>query len=58
VGVGTVATGVAKAPDVVLISGHDGTGTSPLTSPAPACRGTGLAGTQQTLCERFGDHRS
>ena len=52
-GVGTVATGVAKAhADVVLISGHDGgTGASPLTSLKHA--GTpweiGLAETQQTL---------
>jgi glutamate synthase (NADPH/NADH) large chain len=53
VGVGTVATGVAKAhADVVLISGHDGgTGASPLNSLKHA--GTpweiGLAETQQTL---------
>ncbi|HXY46105.1 MAG TPA: glutamate synthase large subunit [Acidimicrobiales bacterium] len=53
VGVGTVATGVAKAhADVVLISGHDGgTGAAPLTSLKHA--GTpwelGLAETQQTL---------
>ena len=52
-GVGTVATGVAKAhADVVLISGHDGgTGASPLNSLKHA--GTpweiGLAETQQTL---------
>lgn len=52
-GVGTVATGVAKAhADVVLVSGHDGgTGASPLTSLKHA--GTpweiGLAETQQTL---------
>ena len=32
-GVGIIASGVAKAPDVILISGHDGgTGASPLTS--------------------------
>jgi glutamate synthase (NADPH) large chain len=53
IGVGTVATGVAKAhADVVLISGHDGgTGASPLNSLKHA--GTpweiGLAETQQTL---------
>ncbi|NLH49653.1 MAG: glutamate synthase large subunit [Myxococcales bacterium] len=53
VGVGTVATGVAKArADVVLIAGHDGgTGASPLTSILHA--GTpwelGLAETQQAL---------
>ncbi|MBP2324104.1 glutamate synthase (NADPH/NADH) large chain [Kibdelosporangium banguiense] len=52
-GVGTVATGVAKAhADVVLISGHDGgTGASPLNSLKHA--GTpweiGLAETHQTL---------
>jgi glutamate synthase (NADPH) large chain len=52
-GVGTVATGVAKAhSDVVLISGHDGgTGASPLTSikHAGAPWELGLAETQQTL---------
>jgi glutamate synthase (NADPH/NADH) large chain len=53
VGVGTVASGVAKTKaDVVLISGHDGgTGASPLNSLKHA--GTpwelGLAETQQTL---------
>ncbi|HEX6873792.1 MAG TPA: glutamate synthase large subunit [Micromonosporaceae bacterium] len=52
-GVGTVASGVAKAKaDVILISGHDGgTGASPLNSLKHA--GTpwelGLAETQQTL---------
>jgi glutamate synthase (NADPH/NADH) large chain len=53
VGVGTVATGVAKAKsDVVLISGHDGgTGASPLTSlkHAGGPWELGLAETQQTL---------
>ena len=53
VGVGTVATGVAKAhADVVLISGHDGgTGASPLTSlkHAGGPWELGLAETQQTL---------
>jgi glutamate synthase (NADPH/NADH) large chain len=53
VGVGTVATGVAKAhSDVVLISGHDGgTGASPLTSikHAGAPWELGLAETHQTL---------
>lgn len=52
-GVGTVATGVAKAhADVVLISGHDGgTGASPLTSlkHAGGPWELGLAETQQTL---------
>jgi len=54
-GVGTVASGVAKAhSDVVLISGHDGgTGASPLTSIKHA--GTpwelGLAETQQVLVQ-------
>src|SRR5262249_28711756 len=52
-GVGTVATGVAKAhSDVVLISGHDGgTGASPLTSLKHAAlpRELGLAETQQVL---------
>ncbi|MGH3656113.1 MAG: glutamate synthase-related protein, partial [Micromonosporaceae bacterium] len=53
IGVGTVASGVAKAhADVVLISGHDGgTGASPMNSLKHA--GTpwelGLAETQQTL---------
>ena len=52
-GVGTIATGVAKAhADVILISGHDGgTGAAPLTSLKHA--GTpweiGLAETHQTL---------
>jgi glutamate synthase (ferredoxin) len=53
VGVGTIATGVAKAhSDVVLISGHDGgTGASPLTSikHAGAPWELGLAETHQTL---------
>lgn len=53
VGVGTIASGVAKAKaDVVLISGHDGgTGASPLTSlkHAGAPWELGLAETQQTL---------
>jgi glutamate synthase (ferredoxin) len=53
VGVGTVATGVAKAhSDVVLISGFDGgTGASPLTSikHAGIPWELGLAETQQTL---------
>ena len=53
VGVGTVAAGVSKAhDDVVLISGHDGgTGASPLTSlkHAGAPWELGLAETQQTL---------
>lgn len=53
VGVGTIASGVAKAhADVVLISGHDGgTGASPLTSikHAGAPWELGLAETQQTL---------
>jgi len=52
-GVGTVATGVAKAhSDVVLISGHDGgTGASPLTSLKHAGLPweLGLAETQQVL---------
>ena len=52
-GVGTVATGVAKAhADVVLVSGHDGgTGASPLTSVKHAGGPweLGLAETQQTL---------
>jgi glutamate synthase (NADPH/NADH) large chain len=52
-GVGTVATGVAKAhADVVLVSGHDGgTGASPLTSikHAGGPWELGLAETQQTL---------
>ncbi len=52
-GVGTVASGVAKAhADVVLISGHDGgTGASPLNSlkHAGAPWELGLAETQQTL---------
>jgi len=53
IGVGTVASGVAKAhADVILISGHDGgTGASPMNSLKHA--GTpwelGLAETQQTL---------
>ena len=53
VGIGTVASGVAKAKaDVILVSGHDGgTGASPLNSLKHA--GTpwelGLAETQQTL---------
>ncbi|NBW73980.1 MAG: glutamate synthase subunit alpha, partial [Microbacteriaceae bacterium] len=53
VGIGTVASGVAKAKaDVILVSGHDGgTGASPLSSLKHA--GTpwelGLAETQQTL---------
>ncbi|OAI42780.1 glutamate synthase subunit alpha [bacterium SCGC AG-212-C10] len=55
VGVGTVATGVAKCKsDVVLISGHDGgTGASPLTSlkHAGGPWELGLAETQQTLVE-------
>ncbi|MDD3154587.1 MAG: glutamate synthase large subunit, partial [Victivallaceae bacterium] len=53
VGVGTIASGVAKAhADVVLISGHDGgTGASPLTSIKHAGLPweLGLAETQQTL---------
>ena len=53
IGVGTVATGVAKAKaDVVLISGHDGgTGAAPLTSikHAGGPWELGLAETQQTL---------
>jgi glutamate synthase (NADPH/NADH) large chain len=53
VGVGTVASGVAKAKaDVVLISGHDGgTGAAPLTSikHAGGPWELGLAETQQTL---------
>ncbi len=53
VGVGTVATGVAKAKaDVVLVSGHDGgTGAAPLTSlkHAGGPWELGLAETQQTL---------
>ncbi|WP_373456812.1 glutamate synthase large subunit [Brevibacterium sp. 50QC2O2] len=53
VGVGTVASGVAKAAaDVVLISGHDGgTGASPLNSlkHAGAPWELGLAEAQQTL---------
>ena len=53
VGVGTVATGVAKAgADEVLISGHDGgTGASPLSSikHAGVPWELGLAETQQTL---------
>ena len=61
VGVGTIASGVAKAKaDLVLISGHDGgTGASPLT----AIKHTGLpwelglAETQQTLIRnRLRDH--
>lgn len=54
-GVGTVATGVAKAgADVVLISGHDGgTGASPLNSLKHAGEPWefGLAETQQTLLQ-------
>ncbi len=53
VGVGTIASGVAKAhADTVLISGHDGgTGASPLTSIKHAGLPweLGLAETQQTL---------
>jgi glutamate synthase (NADPH/NADH) large chain len=53
VGVGTVATGVAKAhADVILISGHDGgTGAAPANSVkhAGAPWEIGLAETQQTL---------
>ena len=53
VGVGTIATGVAKAhADVVLISGYDGgTGASPLTSTTHAGLPweLGLAETHQTL---------
>ena len=53
IGVGTVASGVAKAhADVILISGHDGgTGASPLNSlkHAGAPWELGLAETQQTL---------
>jgi glutamate synthase domain-containing protein 2/glutamate synthase domain-containing protein 3 len=53
IGVGTVATGVAKAKaDMVLISGHDGgTGASPLTSikHAGIPWELGLAETQQAL---------
>ena len=54
VGVGTVASGVAKAnADHVLIAGHDGgTGASPLSSvhSAGVPWEIGLAETQQTLC--------
>src|SRR5690606_38300733 len=54
-GVGTVASGVAKAQaDVVLISGHDGgTGASPLNSlkHAGVPWELGLAETQQTLIQ-------
>jgi glutamate synthase (NADPH/NADH) large chain len=53
VGVGTVATGVAKAKaDHVVIAGHDGgTGASPLSSVKHAGSPweLGLAETQQTL---------
>ena len=54
-GVGTVASGVAKAKaDLVLISGHDGgTGASPLTAikHAGLAWELGLAETQQTLIQ-------